>query len=111
MEDCVAYYEQQSEALLGYELPQILLVHANALNADWFGELAGRIAQRGYRFVTLERALEDPAYESEDRYFGPAGITWLHRWALTAGHRGEFFAGEPDVPTFVRDVFEAPPEY
>jgi len=30
-----------------------------------------------------------------DTYVGPAGITWLHRWALTAGKRGAFFAGEP----------------
>lgn len=101
IDDCFEYYEQQSRALLGYELPQILLLHANALNADYFGKLGGRIVERGYRFIPLEQALLDPAYALEDSFFGPAGITWLHRWALTQGKEGAFFAGEPTVPDFV----------
>jgi peptidoglycan/xylan/chitin deacetylase (PgdA/CDA1 family) len=98
MERVVAYYERQSVALLGREIRQVLLLHANALNADHFGTLAEMLARRGYRFVSLDHALADPAYDSEDRYTGPAGITWLHRWALTQGKRGAFFAGEPAVP-------------
>ena len=92
------YYERQSVALFGREIRQVLLLHANALNADHFAALAEIIKARGYRFVPLDRALEDPAYASEDRYTGPAGITWLHRWALTQGKSGAFFAGEPEVP-------------
>ena len=38
------------------------------------------------------------AYQSADAYVGPAGITWLHRWALTRGMPGATFAGEPEVP-------------
>jgi peptidoglycan/xylan/chitin deacetylase (PgdA/CDA1 family) len=98
MEAVFAYYEQQSVALLGRELPQILLLHANLLNADHFDALAGMIARRGYTFVSLDRALADPAYRSNDSYTGPSGISWLHRWALTQGKRGSFFAGEPTVP-------------
>jgi len=79
-------------------VPQVLLLHANVLNADHFGALADMMTRRGYRFVALDRALADPAYDSEDRYTGPSGITWLHRWALTQGKRGAFFAGEPTVP-------------
>jgi peptidoglycan/xylan/chitin deacetylase (PgdA/CDA1 family) len=98
MEAVFAYYEQQSVALLGRELPQILLLHANLLNADHFDALAGMMARRGYTFVPLDRALTDPAYDSKDSYTGPSGISWLHRWALTQGKRGSFFAGEPTVP-------------
>jgi peptidoglycan/xylan/chitin deacetylase (PgdA/CDA1 family) len=98
MEAVFAYYEQQSVALLGRELPQVLLLHANLLNADHFDALAGMIARRGYTFVALDRALADPAYRSKDSYTGPGGISWLHRWALTQGKRGSFFAGEPTVP-------------
>lgn len=94
----VAYYEQQSAALFGREVRQVLLLHANALNADHFGALAEMMTRRGYRFVSLDRALRDPAYRSGDQYTGAAGITWLHRWALTQGKRGEFFAGEPEAP-------------
>jgi peptidoglycan/xylan/chitin deacetylase (PgdA/CDA1 family) len=98
MERVFAYYEQQSVALFGRELRQVLLLHANALNADHFDALADMMTRRGYRFVPLDYALADSAYRSEDRYTGPAGITWLHRWALTQGKRGAFFAGEPTVP-------------
>jgi peptidoglycan/xylan/chitin deacetylase (PgdA/CDA1 family) len=98
MEQVIAYYERQSVALFGREVPQVLLLHANVLNADHFGALADMMTRRAYRFVSLDRALADPAYDSEDRYTGPSGITWLHRWALAQGKRGAFFAGEPTVP-------------
>ncbi|HEX6041394.1 polysaccharide deacetylase family protein [Longimicrobium sp.] len=104
MEATAEYYEQQSRALFGREIAQVLLLHANNLNADHFGRLAEMYARRGYVFVPLEQALRDPAYASEDTYTGPAGITWIHRWALTQGKRGAFFAGEPEVPAWVTDL-------
>jgi hypothetical protein len=96
-----AYYVQQSMALFGREIPQVLLLHSNRLNADTFDALARMFEGRGYSFVPLDRAVSDSAYRSRDTYVGPAGITWLHRWALTAGKRGAFFAGEPTVPGYV----------
>jgi peptidoglycan/xylan/chitin deacetylase (PgdA/CDA1 family) len=109
MEAVTAYDEQQSAALLGREIPQVLLLHANNLNAEHFGRLAQMYRRRGYAFVPLEQALRDPAYASEDTYTGPAGITWLHRWALTQGKRGAFFAGEPTVPEWVQALSERRP--
>ncbi len=109
MDGVFAYYEAQSVALLGREIRQVLLVHANQLNADRIDRLLGLIEARGYAFIPLDEALEDPAYEHTDEYAGTGGITWLHRWALTEGKRGEFFAGEPEVPAFVQAVFDDPP--
>jgi peptidoglycan/xylan/chitin deacetylase (PgdA/CDA1 family) len=97
-----AYYEQQSVALVGREIPQVLLLHSNRLNADTFDALAAMFQGRGYSFVPLEEAVSDPSYRMPDRYDGPAGITWLHRWALTAGKHGSFFAGEPTVPDYIQ---------
>ncbi|MFN2511011.1 MAG: polysaccharide deacetylase family protein [Pyrinomonadaceae bacterium] len=101
MEKKFAYFEQQSVALFGYEMQQTLLIHANALNADYFGQLAKMIKKRGYDFVSLEEALTDKAYSSPDTYAGNEGITWIHRWALTAGKGDDFFRGEPLTPAFV----------
>ena len=98
MENVLAYYERQSMELFGREPPQVLLLHANLLNADHFDALARMMRRRGYTFITLERALADPVYRSKDTYVGPSGISWLHRWALTAGRQASFFAGEPQVP-------------
>ncbi len=104
MDTVITYYHSQSRAILGRELPQILLLHANRLNADAFGHLADLFVRRGYRFVTLETALQDSAYTLRDEYAGPAGITWLHRWAMTAGMPGSTFRGEPEVPGWVSDA-------
>jgi peptidoglycan/xylan/chitin deacetylase (PgdA/CDA1 family) len=75
MEAVAAYYEQQSVAIVGREIPQVLLLHASNLNADHFGRLARMFRGRGYAFVPLEQALADSAYASEDTYVGLAGIT------------------------------------
>ena len=96
----VAYYEQQSQVIVGREIRQTLLLHANALNADAVGSLARMFQRRGYEFISLDQALEDPAYKLEDTYTGQAGMTWLHRWAITQGKNG-IFAGEPTVPEWI----------
>lgn len=101
MDSVTAFYERQSVEILKREPPQVLLLHASRLNADAFHELALRLERRGYRFVPLDQALADPAYDSPDTYAGPAGITWLHRWAITARVSPTVFRGEPEVPEWV----------
>jgi len=108
MEAKTAYFERNEQELFGRPIRHVLLVHANMLNAERFGDLATMFERRGYRFITLERALEDPAYTSEDTYAGSGGITWLHRWALTRKMPKAFFAGEPDVPAFVAENARTP---
>ena len=100
----VTFYEAQSQAILGYELPQILLLHANSMNAAGLGRLLDMFTARGYEFVSLEKALRDPAYSSSDTYLGPAGITWLHRWAMTRGVDKSVFAGEPEPSAFLPEL-------
>jgi len=104
MEAVTAYYEQQSIAIVGREVRQTLLIHASALNASTLDRLASMFRARGYRFISLDRALEDPAYRHRDGYYGPAGITWLHRWAIADGKPGTIFKGEPDVPAWVEQA-------
>jgi hypothetical protein len=96
-----AFYQGQAVAIVGRELPQILLLHANRLNADAFDGVARMFERRGYRFIPLDQALEDPAYRSPDSYTGAGGITWLHRWAITAGVSRDVFKAEPEVPEWV----------
>jgi peptidoglycan/xylan/chitin deacetylase (PgdA/CDA1 family) len=98
------YYETQSRQLLGYALPQVWLMHANELNADAFVELIAATRRRGYRFITLDEALQDPAYMRTDGYEGRYGPSWLHRWAMADKKPKEFYAGEPVVPKWVLDL-------
>ena len=104
MQAVTTYYEEQSVAIVGREVRQTLLIHASALNAAMLDRLASMFRARGYRFISLERALEDPAYRHRDGYYGPAGITWLHRWAITDGKPGTIFAGEPSVPAWIEQA-------
>jgi peptidoglycan/xylan/chitin deacetylase (PgdA/CDA1 family) len=93
-----AYSEGLSRSLFGREIPLVLLLHANELNAARLGVVLERLSARGYRFVTLERALADTAYRSPDRYMGPVGPSWLFRWAAT---RGRGVPAEPRAESYV----------
>lgn len=104
MERKLAYFEGQSRKLLGREIPQIMLVHANRLNADHLSGLLAMLKKRGYCFVSLESALQDEAFSLPDAFTGRGGISMLHRWAYTKGVDRDFFAGEPEVPREILDL-------
>ena len=106
MEDVLHYYENQSIALLGYNIKHILLFHANLLNADYIEDLVKIYLNNGYEFINLDVAMSDVAYKSKDEFYKKAGITWLHRWALTQGKRGDFFKGEPEVPAYIEEYIK-----
>jgi hypothetical protein len=98
MRETFAFYERVSVETLGREIPQVLLLHVNALNAARLPDLAAELRARGYRFIALEEALRDPAYRLPDDYAGPRGPSWLTRWAVT---RGEKPSDPPEVPEWV----------
>lgn len=61
-------------------IPQILLIHANAINAVSIDEMINFLKQEGYTFISLEQALEHEVYNTESIYPSPWGISWVHRW-------------------------------
>jgi hypothetical protein len=98
------WYENKSDELFGRAIEHILLIHANRLNADYFDDLCAMIKSRGYMFVSLEEALKDEAYKTKDTFVKNNGISWIDRWALTAGKTKEFFTGEPRTPKYIMDI-------
>lgn len=99
MEQAFANVEQRSIDLFGYEIKQVLLLHANALNAECMGELAAMLRRRGYAFVTLDEALQDRAFATHNAYAGSEGISWLEQWERSFGL---YTKPAADVPVFVR---------
>jgi peptidoglycan/xylan/chitin deacetylase (PgdA/CDA1 family) len=87
MNEVFSYFEEVSRKTIGREIPQVLLLHANALNADRFGAIADALVKRGYRFVPLAQALEDPAYRLPDTFVGAPGNSWFSHWEITAGRK------------------------
>jgi peptidoglycan/xylan/chitin deacetylase (PgdA/CDA1 family) len=104
MESVVEFFEKRSVELAGREFPQILLIHDNQLNADLMPDLLDMFRRRGYRFVSLDEALADEAYKLPEKYVGPGGFSWIHRWSKTKGMPGK---GEPDPPAWVMSAFDA----
>jgi peptidoglycan/xylan/chitin deacetylase (PgdA/CDA1 family) len=100
MESVVAAFEAASLALAGREFPQILLLHANALNAELMPELLAMFRRRGYTFVTLEQALADDIYRAPEEYVGRGGFSWIHRWTRT---KGLPITAEPEPPAWVTE--------
>jgi peptidoglycan/xylan/chitin deacetylase (PgdA/CDA1 family) len=94
------YSKKLSEQIVGYEPRQILLLHANQLEADHIGELLDVMRKRGYRFITLEDAIGDQAYSLPDTYVGEEGTGWLDHWAIAQGKPPQ---GAPVFPQWVID--------
>ncbi len=96
MESVTAYFETRAREVTGGDIPQVLLIHANQLNADTMTDLLVMFRKRGYRFVTLDEALTHPAYQLKDGYTGTNGFSWLHRWAIARGIKPSSEPNEPD---------------
>lgn len=94
------YFEELSQKVVGYEPKQVLLLHASNLEADHIGELLDVLRKHGYRFITLEEALGDPAYSLPNTYVGEEGMGWLEQWAIT---QGKIPQGAPVFPQWVLD--------
>jgi len=99
VDSAVAYSAGLSRTLFGRVIPLVLLLHANELNANYLDTVLVRLRANGYRFATLDSVLKDSAYRSADTYVGPAGMSWLIRWALT---RGVQIPHEPREETYIQ---------
>ena len=104
MESIFAFFEPRSSEVAGHEIRQILLMHANQLNADSMPDLLAMIKRRRYTFVSLDRALGDRAYSMPETYVGKGGFSWIHRWSMTKGMPPK---GEPDEPKWIGDAYRA----
>jgi hypothetical protein len=103
-DEMFAYTEQLAKQTIGYEPKQILLLHANQLEADHIGELLEVMRKRGYHFITLGEALSDQAYGLPDTFIGEEGSGWIDHWAVTLGKPPQ---GSPVFPQWVIDRSKA----
>jgi peptidoglycan/xylan/chitin deacetylase (PgdA/CDA1 family) len=111
-EAATAFAEAKARELFGRDdVPQTLLLHTMAINADHLDALLARMAARGYRFITLDDAMRDPAYATPDAFVGRQGPTWLFRWSRTLKPTSDFRA-DPEIPSWVseaaRPLLQAP---
>ncbi len=104
MEQSIEFWERVEQHVVGRPIRHVLLLHVNDINADCFDRLAVMMKRRGYRFITLDEALEDEAYSLPDDWVGRWGLSWLHRWGITAGKKR---LADPDPPAWVAEAYAA----
>ena len=100
------FAEKISPQVFGREVPQLFLIHVNDITADSLDEMLRRFAERGYKFVTLDKVMADPAYQTKDTMVTKFGPTWLWRWTKSKGMDLDF-AGDPDPPKWVMDLYNS----
>ena len=98
------FAEKVAPQIFGREIPQLLLIHSNDINADCLDEILTRYKARGYTFVSLDTVMADPA-QTKDTYVTKHGPTWLFRWSQSKG-LDVSFRGDPDPPKWVMDLFQ-----
>jgi len=98
----IDYYAALNKQVLGYEPPEIMLLHDNQLNAEMLDEVLTLFESKGYRFVSLADAESDPIYKQPDIYITSYGPMWGYRWAKQRGIKvnGKL---EPEVPAWVTE--------
>ena len=99
----IDFYESNSLQLFERTIHQVLLLHANTINADYLDDLILMIQQKGYTIAPLSEVQKDKAYQSKNEYVGRAGMSWIHRWAITQKFDKSIFKGEPLCPKFVQE--------
>ena len=98
------FAEKVSPKVFGREIPQTLLIHVNDVTADSLDEMLTSFEQRGYKFVTLDEVMADPAYQTKDTFVTKFGPSWLFRWTKSKGMDVDF-GGDPEPPKWVMDLY------
>jgi peptidoglycan/xylan/chitin deacetylase (PgdA/CDA1 family) len=93
------YSERAAESLFGRAVPQVLLLHANELNADNFAAVLEVIENRGYRFVSLDQALRDSIYRNPPKY--TPSSDWLYHWSASLDKPWD----PPAPPEYIQKAF------
>jgi peptidoglycan/xylan/chitin deacetylase (PgdA/CDA1 family) len=71
--------------LFGRPIRQILLLHAGAFTAEMIEDLLQEYEALGVRFISLDAALEDSAYQIDPRFAGSWGSSFLSQVELAGG--------------------------
>ncbi len=56
-------YRELSQKLQGRDIPQVLLIHHNLLNALWLDDVLAQFRQMGWKIVAPDEAFADPVYQ------------------------------------------------
>lgn len=88
----LAVAREMQQTLFGRELPQIVLLHIGAMDVDQLDAFLDAYEDAGARFVTLEEALQDPAFQLDP------GIAWNAGTSMQYQHWRARRNADPSFP-------------
>ncbi|MET0753260.1 MAG: M56 family metallopeptidase, partial [Pyrinomonadaceae bacterium] len=68
------HYEAYSQEMFGRDIAQTMVLTPSRLVADSSDDLFGMIEKRGYSYVSMEEALSDDAYKTQENFSGTKDI-------------------------------------
>jgi peptidoglycan-N-acetylglucosamine deacetylase len=85
MTEALQYAEKQSREVFERNISHIMWLHCGVATAHFLEDLIEMLHTRGYQFISLPEALSDPAFQVEEEYVGPAGLSFIDRVAASRG--------------------------
>ena len=99
------HYEAYSTEMFGRDIAQTLVLTPSRLITDTADEFFGMLAKRGYKFVSMDEAQADEAYQTKEAVIETqSGISWFERWQMAQGKK---LRDEPRVHESVWKTWQA----
>lgn len=108
MTEMFDHFEAYSQEMFGRDIAQTMVLTPSRLVADSADDLFGMIEKRGYKFVSMNEALADDAYKTDESFvntrerIGKSGISWFERWQIAQGKK---LRDEPKVDDNVQKIW------
>ncbi len=94
--DRAQYYDGLGKAVLGRRPAHVMLLHTNAINAEFLPGILAMFLNKGWRIVSPTEAFDDPLYAMTTTNL-PAGESILWALAKQSGVSGLRYPAEDDV--------------
>lgn len=90
------YYDSLSKQIFGRSVKHVLLLHTNAINADFLPDIIEMYRSKGWNLISPKEAYGDPVYAMKPTGL-PAGESILWALAKQKGIKGLRYPAENDV--------------
>ena len=98
------HFEAYSQELFGRDIAQTLVLTPSRLITDTADDFFGMLQKRGYKFVPMDEAQADEAYQTKEALVdSKSGISWFERWQKAKGKK---LLNEPKVSEAVEKTWE-----
>jgi hypothetical protein len=103
MTKMLGHFEAYSSEMFGRNIAQTLVLTPSRLVADSADELFGIFGKRGYKYVSMDEAQADAAYQTEEKIVdSKSGISWFERWQMAQNKK---LRDEPRVSKLVYKIW------